>query len=97
MDNINKLIEYEKLVEKYKDKKFYNWHKVDQDSFVSGHYNMQCMIINLIAENEKLKEEESTEMVRLKAHYRNTCGYVKELEKRINKLNNYNRFEIMEI
>ena len=96
-ENIDKLIEYQRLVEKHKYKEFCNWHKADQDDFLSGYYNMQNMIINLIAENEKLKEEKSTEVIRLKAHYRNACDYIEDLKKRIKKLNKFNKFDIIEI
>jgi len=86
ISKVNMLIGLNHLIEKHRDKKFCNWHKADQDDFVAGYLNVEHMSLRVLYENEELDKENK------KIKREN-----KELELRIEELNKYNKFEIMDI
>ena len=119
ISKVNKLIELSNLVKEHRDKKFCNWHKVDQDDFIAGYYNLEHMQLRVLYKNEELDKENKRlkkeiddrvekrtkyEVSKAKANCRNAIAIAKifkeeneQLKLRIEKLNKYNKFEIMDI
>ena len=111
-DNINKLVEYNKIVEKHEDKKFCNWHKADQDDFIRAYYNLEHIVLSALHEsellnneNKKLKKEiddrVKKETVKIRAHYRNAISTIKilisEKEELEKRIRKLNRYKKFDI
>ena len=111
-ENIDKIVKYNKIVEKHKDKKFCNWHKADQDDFIKAYYNLEHIALSALHEselldneNKKLKKEidgrVKKETVKIRAKCRNAIGFVKilisEKEELEKRIKKLNRYKKFDI